>query len=133
ADLPLARVDPNQLELALLNLCINSRDAMPVGGRLTIGAAAVNVGDGEIPALPAGRYLRLRVSDTGVGMDPETLRRAIEPFFTTKGVGKGTGLGLSMVHGLAAQSGGALTLDSVPGRGTTASLHLPVADAEAPG
>jgi CheY-like chemotaxis protein len=81
-------------------------------------------------ALPAGRYVRLSVIDMGVGMDPDTLRRAIEPFFTTKGVGRGTGLGLSMVHGLAAQSGGALTLESAPERGTTATLYLPIAEGD---
>jgi len=125
-------VDPNQLELALLNLSVNARDAMPEGGRLSIAVSAEEIEDhilGYNPAmLVAGRYIVLSISDTGTGMDEETLRRAVEPFYSTKGVGKGTGLGLSMVHGLAAQSGGALTLRSIPGAGTTAELWLPVAE-----
>ncbi|MEO9129979.1 MAG: ATP-binding protein, partial [Sphingomonas sp.] len=131
-DLPAAMVDPNQLELALLNLSVNARDAMPDGGRLSIAVSSEEIdehGSGHNPALlAAGRYIVLRIADTGTGMDEETLRRAIEPFYSTKGVGKGTGLGLSMVHGLAAQSGGALTLRSTPGLGTTAELWLPVAE-----
>jgi len=126
ASLPPAHADPNQLELAILNLAINARDAMPGGGTLTIRARERELGRAA-PDLKAGRYVRLSVSDTGVGMDEGTLRRAIEPFFSTKGVGKGTGLGLSMVHGLAAQLGGALRLSSTPGVGTTAELWLPVA------
>jgi signal transduction histidine kinase len=121
--MPAARVDPNQLELALLNLAINARDAMPDGGPLRIEAAAV-----DRPAagtLAEGKYIRIAVIDRGVGMESETLARAVEPFFSTKGVGKGTGLGLSMVHGLAAQLGGMLTLTSDPGRGTTAEILLP--------
>ena len=104
-DLPAALVDPNQLELALLNLSVNARDAMPDGGDLALVARAVNVDEGEVPELAPGRYVRFRIKDSGEGMDMETLARAHEPFFTTKGVGQGTGLGLSMVHGLAAQSG----------------------------
>jgi signal transduction histidine kinase len=121
--MPAARVDPNQLELALLNLAINARDAMPDGGPLRIEAAAV-----DRPAagtLAEGKYIRIAVIDRGVGMESETLARAVEPFFSTKGVGKGTGLGLSMVHGLAAQLGGMLTLTSDPGQGTTAEILLP--------
>ncbi len=121
--LPVVSVDPNQLELALLNLCVNARDAMPDGGELRIAAAA---DDAPPPSLPPGRYVRLSVSDTGSGMDAETLRRAVEPFFSTKGLGRGTGLGLSMVHGLAAQSGGRLEIASAPGQGTQATLWLPV-------
>ena len=124
-------VDPNQLELALLNLSVNARDAMPDGGQLSISVSAEEIEahvSGHNPALLAGRYIVLRIADTGTGMDEETLRRAVEPFYSTKGVGKGTGLGLSMVHGLAAQSGGALTLRSTPGEGTTAELWLPVAE-----
>jgi PAS domain S-box-containing protein len=129
--LPAARADPNQLELALLNLCVNARDAMPGGGRLRIVADAIEVGEASVSP-PPGRHVRLAVIDSGTGMDAETLRRAVEPFYTTKGVGKGTGLGLSMVHGLAAQLGGALVLDSAPGRGTTATIYLPVAGSAAP-
>ena len=129
-DLPAALVDPNQLELALLNLSVNARDAMPNGGSLTVVAREVPVDAGEVPGLAAGRYIRFRIKDTGMGMDEETLRRAHEPFFTTKDVGQGTGLGLSMVHGLAAQSGGAFQLRSKPGRGTTAFLWLPAVDDE---
>ncbi|MBY0339459.1 MAG: PAS domain-containing protein [Acetobacteraceae bacterium] len=124
AALPAVRVDPNQLELAILNLAVNARDAMPEGGRLHISAAA----QADPPGLRPGAYVVLRVADTGAGMDPDTLARAAEPFFTTKEVGQGTGLGLSMVHGLAAQSGGALLLASELGKGTVASLLLPVAD-----
>ncbi|WP_406855286.1 ATP-binding protein [Alsobacter sp. KACC 23698] len=131
ADLPAARVDPSQLELALLNLAINARDAMPGGGRLTIAATFEEVGPESRHRIKEGGYVRLSVADTGVGMDASTLKRAVEPFFSTKGLGKGTGLGLSMVHGLAAQSGGALTLSSTPGLGTRAELWLPIADEEA--
>lgn len=124
------RVDANQLELALLNLAVNARDAMPDGGRLLLHAQeeAVTV-DGH---LAPGRYVRLVVADSGSGMDAATLARATEPFFTTKGAGKGTGLGLAMVHGLAAQSGGRFTLQSQPGEGTTATLWLPAAADDEP-
>jgi len=122
-NLPLVRTDAVQLETAILNLAVNARDAMPAGGRLTIAAELATPTADE---LPPGRYVRLSVSDEGEGMSPETLQRATEPFFTTKGVGKGTGLGLSMVHGLAQQSGGRLSITSVEGRGTTASIWLPV-------
>ncbi|MET4324531.1 PAS domain S-box-containing protein [Bradyrhizobium sp. i1.15.2] len=122
-DLPKVRVDANQLELAVLNLAVNARDAMPGGGLITI-AAREERGDG---GLRTSDYVALSVSDTGCGMDDETLRHAQEPFFTTKGVGKGTGLGLSMVHGLAEQSGGKLALRSLPGEGTTAEIWLPMA------
>ena len=103
ASLPPATADANQLEMALLNLAVNARDAMPEGGTLRIAASVEQARSGEIADLEDGEYVRLSVSDTGTGMDPETLRRAIEPFYSTKGIGKGTGLGLSMVHGLAAQ------------------------------
>ena len=126
-ELPKAVADANQFELALLNLAINGRDAMRKGGTITISAAKRT----EVPGLKAGDYLCVAVTDTGVGMDEETLKRAMEPFFTTKGVGKGTGLGLPMVHGMAEQSGGKLFLRSQPGRGTTAELCLPVAAKEA--
>jgi CheY-like chemotaxis protein len=117
--------DKNQLELALLNLCINARDAMPDGGTITIGAREES-GRAE-EGLAQDQYVCLWVSDTGTGMDQETLKRAGEPFFTTKGLGRGTGLGLSMVHGLAAQLQGTLLLKSWPGAGTTAEIWLPMA------
>ncbi len=130
-------VDANQLELALLNLALNARDAMPDGGKLTIGAVAEIRGAPGAAAdarLPPGEYLRISVCDSGAGMDEATLAKATDPFFTTKGPGKGTGLGLSMVHGLAAQSGGLLRIDSAPGVGTTVQLWLPRANtAAAPG
>ncbi|PZQ63249.1 MAG: hybrid sensor histidine kinase/response regulator [Phenylobacterium zucineum] len=125
ADLPLAHGDQNQLEMALLNLSVNARDAMPAGGRLTITADLT--GDEHPPqGLPSVPHVRISVADTGTGMDEATLARAIEPFFSTKGIGKGTGLGLSMVHGLAQQLGGALRISSVPAAGTTVELWLPV-------
>ncbi len=127
AALPPVRVDVNQLEMALLNLVVNARDAMPRGGTIAIVASEIAAGPSSSFALPAGRYVRLSVRDQGHGMDAVTLARATEPFFTTKGVGKGTGLGLSMVHGLAEQLGGRLQLESAPGAGTTASLWIPVA------
>jgi CheY-like chemotaxis protein len=125
--LPAARVDANQLELAILNLAINSRDAMPDGGSIDIKIAECQASSD--PALQPGRYLKLSVIDTGKGMTPEILKRAVEPFFSSKPLGKGTGLGLSMVHGLAVQLGGALQLSSAAGKGTTATLILPVATA----
>lgn len=123
------QADANQLELALLNLTMNARDAMPNGGTIVIAAREETVPDGG-PAGPLvpGRYVCLSVTDSGEGMDEPTLKRAAEPFFTTKGIGKGTGLGLSMVHGLAEQSGGRLVLHSKVGEGTTAELWLPLAE-----
>lgn len=118
-------VDANQLELAILNLTVNARDAMPDGGDIIL-AAREQPGADASTGLEAGKYIRVSVSDTGEGMDEETLRKATEPFFTTKGVGKGTGLGLSMVHGFAEQSGGRLMLYSEKNKGTTAELWLPV-------
>lgn len=123
--LPAAMVDPHQLELALLNLAINARDAMANGGRLQFAVDAVAVDDDA--ELGAGQYVRVAVSDSGEGMDAQTLARAVEPFYSTKGIGRGTGLGLSMVHGLAAQSGGRLRLMSEAGAGTTAEIWLPAA------
>jgi signal transduction histidine kinase len=122
---PPVSVDPNQLEMVLLNLAVNARDAMSAGGRLTI---TLDEEAAETGALRPGRYVRLSVEDTGEGMDDATLAKAVEPFFSTKGVGKGTGLGLSMVHGLAEQSGGLFRLESTVGLGTTARLWLKVAD-----
>ena len=121
-----AKADPNQLEMALLNLSVNARDAMPEGGILRISAGAMEVGDDNPAKLQSGRYIRLSIADSGVGMDEATLARAIEPFFSTKGVGKGTGLGLSMVHGLASQLNGAMTIQSRKGAGTNVELWLPV-------
>jgi CheY-like chemotaxis protein len=119
-------VDLNQLELALLNLAVNARDAMPFGGSLSISAGAETFADAvPVPELSPGDYIRISVADSGVGMDETILAQAREPFFTTKGPGKGTGLGLSMVQGLAVQSGGALRLSSKPGQGTTVDLWLP--------
>ena len=124
--LPPAKVDPNQLEMAILNLAINARDAMPGGGTLRMTLSSGEVGARRRPHdLPPGPYLRLSIADTGEGMDEATMTRAVEPFFSTKGVGKGTGLGLSMAHGLAAQLGGALAISSTLGTGTTIELWLP--------
>jgi PAS domain S-box-containing protein len=126
--LPPAKADPNQLEMALLNLGVNARDAMPDGGTLRITADLDQVGANHRSGLRPGAYVRLSVADTGVGMDEATLKRAVEPFFSTKGVGKGTGLGLSMVHGLASQLGGALNVESRLGIGTNIELWLPTSD-----
>lgn len=131
-DQPLAMVDPNQLELAILNLTVNGRDAMPDGGTLTIGIAPCAVprraSDGSGP--PPGNYICLTVTDTGSGMSAETLARAVEPFFSTKDVGRGTGLGLSMVHGLTAQLGGGFRIASAPGQGTSVDMYLPLASSD---
>ena len=116
-------IDANQVELALLNLAVNARDAMPNGGDLCIG---VDHAPGLAANLSAGEFVRIWVADTGHGMDAATLERAIDPFFSTKELGKGTGLGLSMVHGLAVQQNGALRLQSAVGKGTRAELYLPV-------
>ena len=126
-----AHVDANQLELALLNLAVNARDAMPAGGTLTIAAREEEVGSDGRGRLSLGSYVVLSVTDTGEGMDGATLKQAMEPFFTTKAIGKGTGLGLSMVYGLAIQSGGQLVLHSRQGEGTTVELWLPRAEAAA--
>lgn len=126
--LPKVAADANQLELAILNLTMNARDAMPKGGTIVISARERTVHDE--PGLKPGGYVCLAVKDTGTGMDEETVRRATEPFYTTKGVGKGTGLGLPMVLGMTEQSGGKLYLKSKPGEGTTVELCLPVAASE---
>ena len=125
-ELPLAQADHNQLEMAILNLAVNARDAMPDGGTLRLSARAEAITQEHRSGLKQDRYLCLSVADTGLGMDEQTLLRATEPFFSTKGVGKGTGLGLSMVHGLASQLGGALTIQSEAGLGTNIELWLPV-------
>jgi len=144
-DLPPVLVDANQLELALLNVALNARDAMTEGGSVKITAEANTVGPASSwrraangvaksfsetadGALPPGEYVQITIIDTGVGMDQATLAKATEPFFTTKGPGKGTGLGLSMVHGLAAQSGGLLRIRSEPNAGTVVELWLPRAN-----
>ena len=128
-NLPPAEVDPHQVELAVLNLAINARDAMPEGGVIDIRVDHVQIDRAD--RLRPGTYLRIQISDTGCGMDMATLNRAIEPFFSTKPVGKGTGLGLSMTHGLAVQLGGHLELASQVGKGTVATLWLPRADTPA--
>jgi CheY-like chemotaxis protein len=125
-DLPNIQIDRNQLELSLLNLGLNAQDAMPSGGQIVIRTGAAD--EWRLPEqLAPGAYVNLSISDTGLGMDADTLRRATEPFFSTKRGGKGLGLGLSMVHGLALQSGGAMQIVSRLGEGTTVSLWLPVA------
>ena len=127
ADLWTSLVDPNQLENALLNLCINARDAMPDGGRLTIETNNHHFDERAARErdLRPGDYLSLCVIDTGIGMPPEVIERAFDPFFTTKPLGEGTGLGLSMVYGFARQSGGQVHIESEVGRGTTLCIHLP--------
>jgi CheY-like chemotaxis protein len=126
---PAVLVDANQLELALLNVALNSRDAMPNGGQLRI---AITTDTDAVASNSHGNaYVKITVTDDGVGMDAATLTKAAEPFFTTKGPGKGTGLGLSMVHGLAAQSGGVFRIDSTPGEGTVVELLLPEANSPA--
>jgi nitrogen-specific signal transduction histidine kinase/CheY-like chemotaxis protein len=122
--------DPNELESALLNLCINARDAMPEGGLLTVGTADVHLSAADTPEDEAkpGKYVAISVADTGTGMPPEVLERVFEPFFTTKPQGQGTGLGLSQVYGFVRQSGGLVRIESAPGRGTTVRLLLPLHD-----
>lgn len=119
-------VDANQLEMALLNLSVNARDAMPGGGTIVIDVREQRLAAGQLQDLAAGHYACLSVKDSGVGMDAATLSRATEPFFSTKGPGQGTGLGLSMVHGMAIQAGGRLILKSELGRGAVAELWLPL-------
>jgi PAS domain S-box-containing protein len=129
SDLPAPHADRSQLETVLVNLAANARDALlPAGGTVTLSAGVEEVADprAHLAALPAGAYLRLAVRDTGAGMDQDTLAHATEPFFTTKPQGKGTGLGLSMARGFAEQSGGGLMVESVPGRGTSVTLWLPL-------
>jgi len=132
-----ALIDQSQLENAVLNLCINARDAMPSGGTLTIATSNFELDEAGSPShgdLPAGRYVSVTVSDTGTGMAPDVLARAFEPFFTTKEVGQGSGLGLSMVYGFMKQSGGHVELASIPGRGTSVRMLLKTAiGAETPG
>jgi signal transduction histidine kinase len=121
--------DPTQLELIILNLAINARDAMPGGGTITIGTDNVTLGKPTRPEEPqAGDYVELTVSDNGTGMAPDVLAKVFEPFFTTKEIGKGSGLGLSQVLGLTQQLGGGVRIDSEPGRGTVVRVYLPRAD-----
>ncbi len=120
--------DPNQLENVLLNLAINARDAMPEGGRLTLGTARKALGAADVAGQDGARpgdHVEISVADTGTGMDEATRGRAFEPFFTTKPLGQGTGLGLSQPYGFVRQSDGVVRLDSAPGRGTTVRLYLP--------
>jgi nitrogen-specific signal transduction histidine kinase/CheY-like chemotaxis protein len=122
-----ARCDPNQLENALLNLCLNARDAMPKGGKLTIETAnaSLDTHAARTRGVPRGQFVVMSVSDTGVGMPPDVLDHVFEPFFTTKPLGEGTGLGLSMVYGFVRQSGGEARIYSEPGQGTTVKIYLP--------
>jgi CheY-like chemotaxis protein len=117
--------DPNQLESAILNLAINARDAMPTGGVLTIETCNVQRRAGGADAEPAGEFIAVRVRDTGIGMPPDVVERAFDPFYTTKPLGQGTGLGLSMVYGFVHQSGGRVSIASQPQAGTTVELELP--------
>jgi CheY-like chemotaxis protein len=126
-----AMADRTQFELLVLNLAINARDAMPDGGTLTITAVNASLGEPSRPEQPAaGDYVRITVADSGTGMTPEVLARAFEPYFTTKGSGKGSGLGLSQVYGVARQSGGAVSIETAAGVGTSVTVLLPRATAE---
>jgi CheY-like chemotaxis protein len=119
-----ARIDPGQLENAIVNLAINARDAMPDGGKLTITTANVTVPEDGDHEVPPGEYVEIAVADTGAGMAPEIAAKAFEPFFSTKAAGSGTGLGLSQVYGFVRQSGGHVTIDSARGRGTTVRMYF---------
>jgi two-component system cell cycle sensor histidine kinase/response regulator CckA len=129
------RVDPSQIEQVVLNLVVNARDAMPNGGRVTVAVDSVELDETAAIGLVeghAGKYARISVTDTGMGMDDRTKAQLFEPFFTTKEQGKGTGLGLSIVYGIAKQNGGYITVVSEPGRGASFLVWLPVAAAAAP-
>ena len=123
--LPPALVDEAQLESALLNLIVNSADAVGMDGTITVKTRLVDLVEHAVDDLPAGQYVQIAVQDTGVGIEPDLIRRVIEPFFTTKPVGKGTGLGLSQVYGLMQQTNGGMSIESILGSGTTVSLYLP--------
>jgi nitrogen-specific signal transduction histidine kinase/ActR/RegA family two-component response regulator len=127
-ELPMVYADAGMMEQMVMNLCVNARDAMPHGGRLDLSLEAVDIRAEDLAAQPegrAGRFLRLSVSDSGAGMDAETLRHIFEPFFTTKGIGKGTGLGLATVHGIVKQHGGWVEVQSTVQQGTTFRVYLP--------
>lgn len=135
-DLPVAEIDPHQMEQVLMNLVVNARDAMPEGGRLTIETTTLVPDAAFLKAYPkarSGRYVVLTVTDTGCGMDQDTVPRVFEPFFTTRGVGEGTGLGLSIVLGIVEQSGGFVSADSEPGQGSAFRVHLPAGEASPTG
>jgi CheY-like chemotaxis protein len=123
-----AFVDPSQFEAAVMNLVVNARDATPPGGRIRVETFHCTLATGEVEDLAAGDYLCVAVHDTGEGMDAEVAARVFEPFFTTKETGRGTGLGLSQAYGFARQSGGAIAIESAPGKGATVRIYLPFAE-----
>ncbi len=127
-----AFVDPSQFEAAVMNLVVNARDATPPGGRIRVETFRCSLAAGEVEDAAAGDYLCVAVCDTGVGMDEEVAARVFEPFFTTKETGRGTGLGLSQAYGFARQSGGAIAVESAPGKGATVRIYLPFAEGAAP-
>ena len=135
-DLLTVRADPTQIEQVLMNLCINSRDAMPKGGNVTItthNSSFTQEDCRRVPGTQPGRFAELRVKDTGMGMDTVTRERIFEPFFTTKGTGKGTGLGLATVYGIIRQHNGFVQVESEPGEGSTFRIFLPVNETSAAG